>query len=90
LENYSEPQTQRLIRTLSLFPDKINVAIEANDPIAIAQYALDIAENTHSFLHTCRALGSAEEKERLFLIDCTRIVLGQALGMIGVPAIETM
>jgi len=90
LENYSEPQTQTLIRTLSLFPDKINVAIEANDPIAIAQYALDIAENTHSFLHTCRALGSAEEKERLFLIDCTRIVLGQALEMIGVPAIETM
>jgi arginyl-tRNA synthetase len=87
---YPEPQAQALISTLSLFADKISTAIDANDPIAVAQYALTIAEGTHSFLHVCRALGSPEEKERLFLIDCTRIVLGQALEMVGVPAIETM
>jgi arginyl-tRNA synthetase len=87
---FSEPQAQSLIRTLSLFPDKIGTAIEANDPIAIAQFVLEVAEGTHSFLHVCRALGSPEEKERLFLIDCTRIVLGQALELIGVPAIEQM
>jgi arginyl-tRNA synthetase len=87
---YPEPQAQALIRTLSLFPDKIETAIGANDPIAVAQFALEIAEGTHSFLHVCRALGSPEEKERLFLIDCARIALGQALEMIGVPAIEEM
>ncbi len=87
---FSEPQTQALIRTLSLFPDKIKTAIDANDPIAVAQYVLEIAEGTHSFLHVCRALGSEAEAERLFLIDCTRITLGLALEMIGVPAIEQM
>jgi arginyl-tRNA synthetase len=87
---YPEPQAQALIRSLSLFPDKIGTAIESRDPISVAQYVLELAEGTHSFLHVCRALGSPEEKERLFLVDCTRIALGQALEMIGIPAIESM
>jgi len=85
-----EPQAQTLIRTLSLMPDKINTAIDANDPCAMAQYALEIAEGAHGFIHNCRVLGSAEEKERLYLIDCARIALGQTLELIGVPAIEEM
>ena len=85
-----EPQAQALIRSLSLFPDKINTAIDANDPCPMAQYALEIAEGAHSFIHSCRVLGSAEEKERLFLIDCARIVLGVTLDLVGVPPIEEM
>ncbi|MEO7426666.1 MAG: DALR anticodon-binding domain-containing protein, partial [Fibrobacteria bacterium] len=60
------------------------------DPCPMAQYALEIAEGAHSFIHSCRVLGSAEEKERLFLIDCARIALGQTLDLIGVPPIEEM
>ncbi|MDB5048073.1 MAG: argS [Fibrobacteres bacterium] len=85
-----EPQAQALIRSLSLLPDKVGTALEANDPCPMAQYALEIAEGAHSFIHSCRVLGSAEEKERLFLIDCARIVLGRTLDMIGVPPIEEM
>ncbi len=85
-----EPQAQALIRALSLFPDKVGTALEANDPCPMAQYALEIAEGAHSFIHNCRVLGSAEEKERLFLIDCARIALGQTLDLIGVPPIEEM
>lgn len=87
---FPEPQAQALIRALSLLPDKINVALEANDPCPMAQYALEIAEVSHGFIHSCRVLGSAEEKERLFLIDCARIVLGATLALIGVPPIEYM
>jgi arginyl-tRNA synthetase len=88
--NLPEPQAQTLIRTLSLFPDKVGTALEANDPCPMAQYALEIAEGAHGFIHSCRVLGSAEEKERLFLIDCARIVLGRTLDLIGVPPIEEM
>lgn len=87
---YPEPQAQALIQVLSRFSHKIGTALGANDPCPVAQYALEIAEATHSFLHVCRALGSPEEKERLFLVDCARSVLGQVLGLIGVPAIEEM
>jgi arginyl-tRNA synthetase len=87
---FPEPQAQALIRSLSLLPDKINVALEANDPCPMAQYALEIAETAHSFVHSCRVLGSPEEKERLFLIDCARIVLGLTLDMVGVHPIEHM
>ncbi len=89
-EKYSEPQAQALIQTLSLFQEKVLTAIEINDPIPVAQFALEIAEKTHSFLHVCRALGSDEEKERLLLIDCARLVLKQSLESIGIPAIERM
>jgi arginyl-tRNA synthetase len=88
--NFPEPQAQSLIRTLSLFPDKVGTALEANDPCPMAQYALEIAEGAHGFIHSCRVLGSAEEKDRLFLIDCARIALGQTLDLIGVPPIEEM
>ncbi|MDB5105668.1 MAG: arginine--tRNA ligase [Fibrobacteres bacterium] len=87
---FPEPQAQSLIRTLSLFPDKVGTAIEANDPCPMAQYALEIAEGAHGFIHSCRVLGSVEEKDRLFLIDCARIALGQTLDLIGVPPIEEM
>ncbi|MEO6096187.1 MAG: arginine--tRNA ligase [Fibrobacteria bacterium] len=88
--NFPEAQAQSLIRTLSLFPDKVGTALEANDPCPMAQYALEIAEGAHGFIHSCRVLGSAEEKDRLFLIDCARIALGQTLDLIGVPPIEEM
>lgn len=87
---FPEPQAQALIRSLSLFPDKINTALDANDPCPMAQYALEIAEGAHSFIHSCRVLGSAEENERLFLIDCARTVLGVTLDLVGVPPIEEM
>ena len=87
---FPEPQAQALIRALSLMPDKIKLALEADDPCPMAQYALEVAETAHSFIHSCRVLGSAEEKERLFLIDCARIVLGTTLDLIGVPPIEHM
>jgi arginyl-tRNA synthetase len=87
---YPEPQAQALIQVLSRFSHRVESAIEADDPCPVAQYCLEIAEATHSFLHVCRALGSPEEKERLLLVDCARIVLGQALSLVGVPPIEEM
>ena len=88
--NFPEASAQNLIQALSLLPHKIETAVNANDPCPLAQYALEIAEATHSFVHSCRVLGSPQEKDRLFLIDCARAVLGQSLDLIGVPAIEAM
>jgi arginyl-tRNA synthetase len=87
---YPEPQAQALIQSLSLLPDRIFTALNANDPCPVAQYCLEIAEKVHGFVHACRVLGSPEEKERLLLIDCARLVLGEALELVGVPAIEEM
>jgi arginyl-tRNA synthetase len=87
---FPEPQAQALIQSISLLPDKIDAALNSNDPCPVAQYCLEMAEAVHGFVHACRVLGSPEEKERLFLIDCARNVLGQALELVGVPAIEEM
>lgn len=87
---YAEPQAQALIQVLSRFGHRIETALQANDPCPVAQYCLEVAEATHGFLHVCRALGSPEERERLFLVDCARMVLSEALRLVGVPAIESM
>ncbi len=79
-----------LIYLLSMFPDRLLSAVSVDDPCGLGQYALEIAEATHGFLHSSRVLGSAEESERLFLVDCTRIVLRNTLELLGVPVIDSM
>ncbi len=85
-----DPQAKSLIHALYLFPEKIKAALLICDPCLIGQYILEIAENVHGFVHSCRVLGSPEEKERLFLIYCAKSVLANALELLGVPAIEEM
>jgi arginyl-tRNA synthetase len=56
----------------------------------LAQFALSLADATHRFLHGSRVLGSDEERERLLLARAAKTVLGEALELIGVPAIDRM
>lgn len=75
---------------LAQFPDRVASAAIARDPCVVAQYALYLADATHSYLHANRVLGSDEQRERLLLVQAARSVLGQALELIGVPAIRRM
>ncbi len=85
-----DPPSLDLIYLLSLFPDRLLSALSVDDPCGLGQYALEIAEATHGFLHSSRVLGSAEESERLYLVDCARIVLRNTFELLGVPVIEAM
>jgi arginyl-tRNA synthetase len=75
---------------LAQFPDRIANTASTRDPCVLAQYALSLADATHRFLHANRVLGSDEEKERLLLARAAKIVLGESLELIGVPAIDRM
>ena len=59
-------------------------------PSVLAQYALEIAESAHRFIHNDRVLGSAEEKSRLFLVQSTQLVLEDVLGLLGLFPIRAM
>ncbi len=89
-ELLSGSEEASLIQKLAEFPERIQTALRINDPYQIAQFCLEISELTHGFIHKCRVLGSPEEKERLFLVNATRITLRNALTILGVPAIEAM
>ncbi len=79
-----------LINLLSKKADKILGAVAGDEPSVLAQYALEIAEAAHKFIHEDRVLGSAEEKSRLFLVQSTQIVLENVLDLLGLFPIRQM
>jgi len=83
-------ESSDLVKALAMFPDRIILALEKNDPCILSQYCLSVAEKSHRFLHVRRVLGTPEEKSRLFLCNCIRTVLKEALYLIGLPLVEEM
>ncbi len=79
-----------LIKVLAKKGGKILAACEQDQPSVLAQYALEIAETAHKFIHEDRVLGSAEEKSRLFLVQCAQVVLENVLDLLGLFPIRQM
>ncbi len=89
-DQLSEPESRTLISSLAEFPEKVQSVITKNEPYILGQYALTVAEKAHGFIHACRVIGSDEQWPRLFLVHCTRQVLKNTLGLLGVPIVEAM
>lgn len=79
-----------LIKTLGRKEENIRKACEANEPSILAQYALDIAEAAHRFIHHNRVLGSPEEQSRLFLVQQAQTVLENTIELLGLYPIQQM
>ncbi len=88
----SDEHERALIKKLAEFPDEIRVAAASLEPSRITRYAMDTAALFHSFYNACHV--RTEDKEltaaRLKLVECTRIVLSNALRMLQVSAPEKM
>jgi arginyl-tRNA synthetase len=89
-EQLQEDQAYGLILTLSRFSDRIAQALEAKEPYILAQFSLEVAEAAHRFIHHCRVLGSEEQNSRLFLVQCTQLVLENVLSLLGVAPLRAM
>lgn len=79
-----------LVRILARKGERIRAACENDEPSTLAQYALEIAEAAHRFIHHNRVLGSEQERSRLFVVQCAQIVLEDVLTLLGVFPIRTM
>ena len=88
----SDEHERALIKKLAEFPDEIRVAAASLEPSRITRYAMDTAALFHSFYNACHV--RTEDKEltaaRLKLVECTRVVLQNALRMLSVSAPEKM
>lgn len=79
-----------LIRTLGEFPAVVEEAAQLREPHRIARYAEDLAAVFHRFYDSCQVLPKAGEDEapihgaRLALAQASRVVLANALTMVGV------
>ena len=85
-----------LIRTLGEFPAVVEEAAQLREPHRIARYAEDLAAVFHRFYDSCQVLPKAGEDEapihgaRLALAHASRVVLANALTMVGVSTPEKM
>lgn len=85
-----------LIRTLGEFPAVVEEAAQLREPHRIARYAEDLAAVFHRFYDSCQVLPKAGEDEapihaaRLALAQASRMVLANALTMVGVSTPEKM
>lgn len=89
-DTLTDDAAYELIKVLSRKGSTIAKACETDEPSMLAQYALEIAEAAHRFIHQDRVLGSAEEKSRLFLVQSTQIVLENVLDLLGLFPIRQM
>ena len=81
-----------LIKTLAQLPGKIIASAENYRPSILARYLVDVAREFNRFYHNCPVLGSEGELQhgRLLLINATRQVIANGLGLLGIVAPEEM
>jgi arginyl-tRNA synthetase len=81
-----------LIRKIAEFEEVIQRCAETRAPHMLPKYAQELAGVFHVFYTQCRVVGEEEalSAARMVLIDCTRIVLHNALAICGVTAPESM
>ncbi len=81
-----------LMRKLADFPEELIGAADAREAHRLTRYLNDLATLFHAFYTKCRVVteDTALTQARLVLVDATRVVLRNALTMLGVSAPERM
>ncbi|MBV9097383.1 MAG: arginine--tRNA ligase, partial [Frankiaceae bacterium] len=92
----SHERENELLGTLGEFPRVVASAAELREPHRVARYLEQLAGTYHRFYDACRVLPMGDEpatdltRARLWLVEATRIVLANGLGLLGVSAPERM
>lgn len=92
----AEEKEGDLLRALASFPEVAARAAELREPHRVARYLERTAAAFHAFYAACRVLPQGDEdvsdvhRARLVLVDATRQVVANGLGLLGVSAPERM
>jgi arginyl-tRNA synthetase len=88
------PQDADLLKKLATFPGVVEKAAREREPHRITTFLEELAALVHAWYHHTRAVGAPEgpatEQARLLLARAARIVLGNALGILGISAPDRM
>jgi len=85
-----------LLRALGEYPRVVSSAAEFRAPHRVARYLEELAAIYHRFYDNCRVLPHGDQPAdpltfaRLELVEATRVVLANGLGLLGVRAPERM
>jgi arginyl-tRNA synthetase len=86
------PMEAALLRRLAAFEEMVLIAAGQRAPHRLTRYAEELAAAFHRFYAECRVLTDdlALSSARWWLVDSTRRVLANTLGLIGIGAPERM
>jgi len=88
LFNYEmKDQEKVLIKTLLKFPKILEISGESLKPQTLAHYMLDVAQRFNSFYGNCPILKEKNEDilhSRLKVVESTKIVIENGLGLLGI------
>jgi arginyl-tRNA synthetase len=88
------PQDAELLKKLAVFPAVVEKAAREREPHRVTTYLDELAAVVHGWYHHTRAVGAPEgvatEQARLLLARAARIVLANALAVLGISAPDRM
>ena len=86
------PEELALARLLARFPETVAGAAVNYEPHRVVFYLQDLAAQFHSYYNRQRVLVDDVEtsRARLYLVNAVKMVLGNALTLLGVSAPEQM
>lgn len=79
-----------LIKLLSKFTSIIEESARIKRVHPVAQYAMDLAGSFNRFYKSVPVIGNEKEKERLLLVDKSRITIRNCLKLLGIDAPVSM
>ncbi len=91
-ECLAEPEERELIKLLLDWPKLVQGAAESLEPHRVANYLLETARLVHTWYHKHHVLGEPDHimHARLVLAKSARIVIANALSVLGISAPERM
>lgn len=87
-----EPEEMALMELLVSMPQEIAAVADTLEPSRLTRYSLDLAATFHQFYGACRVKCDDPTlmQARLCLVDCTRMVMENVLGLLKITAPEKM
>jgi arginyl-tRNA synthetase len=81
-----------LVKTLGQFPLHLERTLTFAKASQLAHYLINVTHTFGTFYRECQVLGNSPEltHARLLLVEATRRVLAQGLGLLGIPLPERM
>jgi len=92
LKRLAQPEELNLLKHLIGFPGIIESSALSFEPHRLVNYLFELASLFHKFYTVCRVVTEDLElsKARLALIEATKIILANGLGLLGLSAPEQM
>lgn len=91
-ESFETEKELELIKELKNYPEVLRNVAKTFKPHHLANYLISVGQKFNEFYHSCPVLSDDinKTKARLLLVDCTRQIISNGLGMMGIESPQEM